>query len=129
MEISSEELNNGKPSDHLANERTFLAWIRTSIGIMGFGFVVVKFSLFMREVTAALNGKPTADRPGFSHEIGILLVALGAITILTSYLRYHRSKRQLDLGKYYQSTLSLQIVTGVIFIVSIVLLLYLMHTN
>ncbi|QEM08229.1 DUF202 domain-containing protein [Mucilaginibacter rubeus] len=33
-------------SDHLANERTFLAWIRTSIALMGFGFVVVKFSLF-----------------------------------------------------------------------------------
>jgi putative membrane protein len=41
-------LNNRKSAaganDHLANERTFLAWIRTGIGIMGFGFVVVKFS-------------------------------------------------------------------------------------
>ena len=37
----------GSAGDHLANERTFLAWIRTSIGIMAFGFVVVKFSLFL----------------------------------------------------------------------------------
>nr|WP_169818738.1 DUF202 domain-containing protein [Niabella ginsenosidivorans] len=42
-------------SDHLANERTFLAWIRTSIGIMGFGFVVVKFSLFIRQLALALD--------------------------------------------------------------------------
>ncbi len=41
----------GNTSDHLANERTFLAWIRTSIGIMAFGFVVVKFSLFVKQLS------------------------------------------------------------------------------
>ena len=40
-------LEKPRVADHLANERTFLAWIRTSIGIMGFGFVVVKFSRFI----------------------------------------------------------------------------------
>lgn len=40
-------LEKPRVADHLANERTFLAWIRTSIGIMGFGFVVVKFSRFL----------------------------------------------------------------------------------
>lgn len=39
------------PSDHLANERTFLAWVRTSIALMGFGFVVVKFSLFIKQLS------------------------------------------------------------------------------
>jgi hypothetical protein len=42
-------LEKPRVADHLANERTFLAWIRTSIGIMGFGFVVVKFSRFLRQ--------------------------------------------------------------------------------
>jgi len=37
---------------HMANERTFLAWIRTSIAIMAFGFVVEKFGLFLRQVIA-----------------------------------------------------------------------------
>ncbi|UZJ63104.1 DUF202 domain-containing protein [Sphingobacterium sp. KU25419] len=46
-----------KTSDHLANERTFLAWIRTSIGIMGFGFVVVKFSLFVKQVSLILHNQ------------------------------------------------------------------------
>ena len=36
-------------ANHLANERTFLAWIRTSVGLMAFGFVVVKFSLFVKQ--------------------------------------------------------------------------------
>ena len=48
-----EKKNNA--SDHLANERTFLAWIRTSIGIMAFGFVVVKFSLFVKQISLILG--------------------------------------------------------------------------
>ncbi len=94
---------------------------------MGFGFVVVKFSLFMHEVSAALNGKPIEESSGYSHEIGIVLVALGAITILSSYIRYHRSKKQLELGKYSQSTLSLQLITGLLLMMSIILLLYLVN--
>ena len=42
------------PSDHLANERTFLAWIRTSIAIMAFGFVVVKFTFFIKQLSIVL---------------------------------------------------------------------------
>ena len=38
----------GRVSDYLANERTFLAWIRTSIAVMSLGFVVAKFSLWLR---------------------------------------------------------------------------------
>ena len=40
---------------HMANERTFLAWIRTSIGIMAFGFVMEKFALFVRQMGCFLN--------------------------------------------------------------------------
>jgi uncharacterized membrane protein YidH (DUF202 family) len=45
----------GSASDHLANERTFLAWVRTSIGIMAFGFVVVKFTLFVKQLALLLH--------------------------------------------------------------------------
>ena len=41
------DIKEHKPNDHLANERTYLAWVRTGVGIMAFGFVVVKFSLFL----------------------------------------------------------------------------------
>ena len=64
---------------HMANERTFLAWIRTSIGIMAFGFVVEKFSLFINEVSYVL-GKSNIDKialpsHGYSSIFGILLVS------------------------------------------------------
>jgi putative membrane protein len=84
------------PSDHLANERTFLAWIRTSIAIMGFGFVVVKFALFVKQVSLILTNKQTVlPGKGYSTQIGILLVAVGAFMAMYSYLRYRTTERQL----------------------------------
>ncbi len=122
MEQQSKKPN---PNDHLANERTFLAWVRTSIGIMGFGFVVVKFSLFVRQITAVLGHQAEAPSTGYSPVIGILLVGLGAVATLFSYVRYHSTKRQLEAGQYYQSSLLIQLMTGVIFLVSVLLIFYL----
>ena len=113
------------PGDHLANERTFLAWIRTSIAIMGFGFVVVKFSLFIGQIALALGTKATVHQTGDSRRIGIMLVGLGAATILLSFLRYRRTKKQLESNSYYHSTLLIKLMTVLIFISSIILLIYL----
>ncbi len=118
--------NAGTPGDHLANERTFLAWIRTSIAVMGFGFVVVKFSLFIRQIALVLRTKASVHQTGDSQRIGILLVALGTITIVFSFVRYHRTKLQLDAGHYYHSTLFIKVMTVLIFVSSIALLVYLM---
>jgi putative membrane protein len=50
-------------SDHAANERTFLAWVRTAIAIMAFGFVVTKFDLFLKVVGQSLHlQSPTEGR-------------------------------------------------------------------
>ena len=116
-------------ADHLANERTFLAWIRTSIGIMGFGFVVVKFSLFTREISAALGAGRKMPQPGYSHLIGVMLVALGGIIILFSYYRYLTTQQQLDRGVYYHSNFFAKLTTGFIFLICIVLLVYLLQTR
>lgn len=45
-------------SDHAANERTFLAWVRTAIAVMAFGFLVEKFDLFLEVAARSLAGKP-----------------------------------------------------------------------
>lgn len=70
-----------KLNDHLANERTYLAWVRTGIGIMAFGFVVVKFSLFVKQIGFVLQTKISAPSHGYSSIIGIILVALGTLAI------------------------------------------------
>ncbi|WP_256011625.1 YidH family protein [Desertivirga xinjiangensis] len=113
-------------SDHLANERTFLSWIRTSIAIMGFGFVVVKFSLFVKQFSIALNQAPAVQGKGYSAVIGILLVATGAVVALLAFVRYKSIERKLIQNTYYPSfQLSLSL-TIALLVVSILLVIYLL---
>lgn len=114
------------PSDHLANERTFLAWIRTSIAIMGFGFVVVKFALFIKQISLVLGNKPSIlPGKGYSTQIGIILVAVGAFMAFYSYLRYRITEKQLINKAYKPSFLPALLLTLGILIVGVLLVVYL----
>jgi len=97
------------PRDHLANERTFLAWIRTSIGIMAFGFVVEKFAFFIKHLSAFL-GKPITHEPantsaGYSSIFGIALVAFAALMGILAFIRYKKVEREIDEDAYRPSLL------------------------
>jgi inner membrane protein YidH len=116
----------GNPSDHLANERTFLAWIRTSVAIMGFGFVVVKFSLFIKQISLVLVDKQVVlPGKGYSSEIGTLLVGLGVFIALFSYLRYRITERQLINRAYKPSLMPPLFITIALVIIGILLVIYL----
>lgn len=79
-----------KYSDHAANERTFLAWVRTGIAIIAFGFVIEKFNLFVRTLAEAnnANGASHLRAPqlsgGFSHDEGLVIILVGIVTITVS---------------------------------------------
>ena len=129
MNTTKEELKTEKkgasPSDYLANERTFLAWIRTSIAIMGFGFVVVKFSLFIKQLTVALGEKAIVPGKGYSSVIGIFLVALGTVMSLLALIRYRNIQKQLSNHTYFPSLFLSVLVTVCLLIISVLLILYL----
>jgi putative membrane protein len=116
----------GSTNDHLANERTFLAWIRTSISLMVFGFVVVKFALFIRQVTLALGNSTPVPQKGYSAVIGVTMVAMGAIVAVLSFLRYRKIEKQLSTGSYFPSQWLSVLVTLCIVIGSILLVLFLL---
>lgn len=117
------------PTDYLANERTFLAWVRTSIGIMAFGFVVVKFSLFVKQLSLMIDTKETTAVPAgqglHSSVIGIVLVVLGMFVMILSYIRYRLTNKQLDDNNYQHSTLYISLLTAVLFLISVLLVYYL----
>ena len=115
-------------SDHLANERTYLAWIRTSIGIMAFGFVVVKFSLFVKQISILLGKDTSLHSTKYSGFLGTSFVILGLVVTILSYLRYQHSKKQLEKGIYQQSSLLIKLITLFIFLVSLFLIIYLIQT-
>lgn len=85
----------GAPTDHLANERTFLAWIRTAITIIGLGFVVARFGLFLRVATGAGNGTSP-----ISQIVGVFLVLAGSALVGFSLLRFRRVQAELEEGRY-----------------------------
>lgn len=116
--------------EHLANERTLLAWIRTSIGIMAFGFVVVKFSLFIKQISLLL-GKNTVLPPqhGYSSMIGIVLVAVGAIVLLLAYIKFKKTEKQLDDETFISSSKLIFWLTMIILSISIILILYLIENT
>ncbi|MDA6069951.1 DUF202 domain-containing protein [Flavobacterium sp. AC] len=117
--------NKNLANDQMANERTFLSWIRTGIGIMVFGFVIVKFSLFVNQIPSTFFKEPDLPKNGSTILIGIALVITGAITILLSYFRYRQSSKLLEQGKYLYSTMMLTVITVVIFVMSMIIIAYL----
>jgi putative membrane protein len=116
----------GSASDHLANERTFLAWIRTSIALMGFGFVVVKFSLFVKQFSLVMAGHQVAASTGFSGVVGICLVGVGAGASLVGYWRYKRTEKQLLDQFFVQRSGWLVAFTVGVIAASLLLLYYLL---
>lgn len=80
---------------YMAAERTFLAWIRTGIALMGFGFVVARFGLFLRELTLAGTHQHTAST-GFSLPIGIGLIGFGIVVNFVSVIRHRRYIAAID---------------------------------
>ena len=116
--------------EHLANERTLLAWIRTSIGIMAFGFVVVKFSLFIKQISLLLSKNITIPpQHGYSSVIGIFVVAVGALVLLLSYIKYKKTEKQLNDEKFKSSSTLVFSLTIIILLISVLLILYLIENT
>jgi putative membrane protein len=84
---------------HQANERTMLAWIRTGIALMAFGFAIARFGVFLREV-AGVGQIPTLrlQHGVGSAWVGAVLVALGMLANLLATIRYAQIRRAIDRG-------------------------------
>lgn len=117
----------GKAGDHLANERTFLAWIRTSLGLMAFGFVVVKFALFLRQFAFILQGTAPALN-GHSFLIGMSLVGFGVLIGGLAFVNYLLTRKRLNAGEYRSDTGLPVILTAAVVIIGVILVVYLVHS-
>ncbi len=84
--------------DYLANERTFLAWVRTSISIVVFGFVVAKFGITLRQLLRFQGEKAASS--GLTLGIGVGFMSMGIFMAMIALLRYYHTLRRLESGEF-----------------------------
>ena len=111
---------------HMANERTFLAWIRTCIGIMTFGFVIEKFIIPL-DCGNTSGGHSLFDVHQYLAFLGIFLVFLGAAASLLATYRFRRTERQIMEDTYHPSIVADMLVAILLASIGILMVIYLIY--
>ncbi len=125
--VTAKIAEGARASEHLANERTFLAWIRTSIAVIGLGFVVAKFSIWLNQLatTAGLR----IPHLGVSMPVGVAMLAFGGLLAILAYYRYNVIHRQIEQGEVKADRGLIGLVTLFVVVLSIAVVIYMFITN
>jgi putative membrane protein len=99
-------------NDHAANERTYLAWLRTGISIIAFGFVVERFSLFIHTLSDALPMKHAGNLIHGGREAGLAMVFAGLITLGLSTWRFVLNARRISSEETFEYSPRAALVLG-----------------
>jgi len=92
-------------SDHAANERTFLAWVRTAIAVMAFGFVIERFDLFLQVAAPQLSRRQlSAHSQTFANVAGLAFIAIGVAMIVLAGVRFLRTSKDIESEENVPST-------------------------
>jgi len=119
--------DSNRARDHLANERTFLAWVRTSVAIVVFGFAIGRFAIAMRQLTEFQgHGSKTT---GFSVWMGMSSILAGVVMAVAWLARYRKTRAQLDEGKFEPAGFVVDLVTILTALFGLVLAGYLVYVQ
>ncbi len=108
-------------SDHAANERTFLAWVRTGIAVIAFGFVIEKFNLFVQSIAMAIT--PEAGRTLRLERLsgplgrydGFALILAGSALIVVAAFRFARTGKLLnDPEMHAAATVRMELIWSIV---------------
>jgi putative membrane protein len=121
--------NSQRASEHLAAERTFLAWIRTSVSIISLGFVVAKFGLWLRELSEQLGpGMMNIHKSSASLPIGIGLMAIGGALALLALWHFHDVNLKIEQGEVRANRGLVVTVAITVAALSVLVIIYLLCT-
>jgi putative membrane protein len=113
--------------DHQANERTFLAWLRTGIALVVFGFAIGRFAIAIRQF-ARIEGQASADT-GFSVWFGMVAMIGGVVLILAGLFRYRRTRSLIDSGSFEAAGFLIDLVGSLTAVFGLVLAAYLIYVG
>jgi putative membrane protein len=121
----SDSSNSNRARDHLANERTFLAWVRTGAAIVIFGFAIGRFSIAIRQLTTFL-GHPTRTM-GISVWMGAGAIISGVLLVIAGLIRYRKTRVQLDAGTFEPAGFVVDLITILTVLFGVALAFYLVY--
>ena len=116
-----------RAAEHLSNERTFLAWVRTSISVIVFGFVVAKFGVTLRQFFRFENLEPRET--GYSLILGVSFMVVGILLAILAIWRYQSTRLQIEQDKFRPANTTIYIVGVVTGILGAMLVFYLLATT
>lgn len=122
---ASENASSARVRDHLANERTFLAWVRTALGLIGLGFVLARMGLFLRQLAGAgLIHEGGRLRLQAGHEFlitGVAFLLIGTAVCALSGGRYRANRRAIDTGHYEPAHATVALLTALVVVGGLVI--------
>jgi len=113
----------------LAAERTFLAWVRTSIAVASLGFVVAKFGIWLREFAAQLNPQIHMQSTALSLPIGIAMMVFGGALTLAAAWHFRIVSRAIERGEIRSSTSLVVTITLGVTLLTLVMIAYLLAAS
>lgn len=116
-------VNPNRSRDHLANERTFLAWVRTGVATIVFGFAVGRFSIALQEFLQ-IQGK-AASTPGLTAWLGMISIVFGVALIFAGLMRYRKTRVQIDTDSFEPAGVIIDLISVSLAVFGIVLAGYL----
>jgi putative membrane protein len=117
--------NPNRARDHLANERTFLAWVRTGIATIIFGFAIGRFSIALREFMN-LQGRASATS-GITAWFGVISIIGGVLLIVAGLTRYRKTRIQIDTDTFEPAGFVIDIVSCILGLFGLALAGYLIY--
>jgi putative membrane protein len=117
-----------KAAEYLANERTFLAWIRTSIAIITLGFVIAKFGVWLRELATRLAPQMPIRGTGLSLPMGVAMMALGGALAVLAAWHYHLVNQAIERGQVRPNRSLIVAVTVAIALLAVMMIAYSLST-
>lgn len=116
-----------KVSDHLANERTFLAWMRTGLATIAFGFVVERFGLLLREL--GFKSNVIVIPAHYSTFFGVALTVLGVVMMIVALFNFLQIRRSIDREEFHPRAWYAIVLTALASVVGVLLAVYLFLTG
>ena len=118
-----------RASEYLANERTFLAWIRTSIAVISLGFVVAKFGVWLTELAIRLDPHMQGKESGASLPMGVAMMGLGGTLAILAAWRYHKVNQAIESGEVTADRGLIVLVTLMVALLAAAMIVYMLLTS